>query len=534
MAEGIKLLNDNLNKEILVIADADFDGFSSAALIWNFIKELNSEAKLTYLLPEGKEHGFQTKMPFLLEKKRADLIIMPDAGSNDHEEMKQLKEFGYSILLKDHHLFDFYDANAVVINNQGGEYENRDLSGVGVVYKFIEAYCSTYNLNIDIEKYLDLVACGETGDCMNMNTLENRYYLKGLSNFKNPGLRALIKQQAYSLFRKKSCDITNDFLNNCVLSQIQVAFYIVPLINALIRVGTNSEKEILFQAFIEGDKLISSTKRNSKDGETETIAEQAARMCSNVRNRQNKEKEKAMDLLDIQIVENCLDENKILVLNADELEVSNSLTGLIAMGICSKYNKPTIVGRTNNKGEFKGSIRNNGNSELKDFRQFLLDSNLMEYVEGHPNSAGQGIKEKNIDKLIQYANNKLKNIDFHQGVYEIDFQVNGNCSYLSNLIFDIDRYKEVFGQNNPEPIILIENVPIKKLKLVGADKTTINFSFNGIKYVKFKDTELAMKIQENKKVNIIGQANINEWNGTKSPQIFITDIEFCDDKLADF
>lgn len=101
MEEGVKLLNENLNNEILVIADSDFDGFSSAALIWNFIKELNSEAKLTYLLPEGKEHGFQTKMPYLLEKKRADLIIMPDAGSNDHEEMKQLKEFGYKMLTLD-------------------------------------------------------------------------------------------------------------------------------------------------------------------------------------------------------------------------------------------------------------------------------------------------------------------------------------------------------------------------------------------------------------------------------------------------
>lgn len=513
---------------------SDFDGFSSAALMWNFIKELNSEAKLTYLLPEGKEHGFQTKMPYLLEKKRADLIIMPDAGSNDHEEMKQLKEFGYNILEADHHLLDYYDENAVVINNQGGDYENRELSGVGVVYKFIEAYCSTYGINIDTEKYLDLVACGETGDCMNMNTLENRYYLKGLSNFQNTGLRALIKQQAYSLFRKKSDEITDYFLDECCLTQIQVAFYIVPLINALIRVGTDSEKEILFRAFIEGDTLIPSTKRTDKEGEMETIAEQAARTCYNVRNRQNKEKEKAMDLLDIQIIENCLDENKILVLNADELEVSNSLTGLIAMGICSKYNKPTIVGRTNSNGDFKGSIRNNGNSELKDFRQFLLDSNLMEYVEGHPNSAGQGIKEKNIDRLIQYANDKLKDVDFHTGVYEIDFQVNGNCSYLSNLIFDVDKYKSVFGQNNPEPLILIENIPIENLRLVGADKTTINFKFNGIKYVKFKDMELAMNIRENKKVNVIGRPVINEWNGVREPQILITDIEFCDDKLWDF
>lgn len=532
---GIKLLEKNLNNKILIIVDSDFDGFSSAALMYNYLKAIKNNIDIDYLLPQGKEHGFQMKMEYLMESKRCDLIIIPDAGSSDHDEMKQLRDFGYEILCLDHHIFDYYDENAVVINNQGGNYPNRSLSGVGVVYKFIEAYDSKMNLESNLEQYLDLVACGETGDMMDMNTLENRYYLKGLKYFVNSGLRGLIKQQAYPLFTMKAEEVTENFLNNCSLTQIQVAFYIVPLINALIRIGSDSEKDILFRAFINGDEEVPSTKRGHK-GEYETIAEQAARTCSNARTRQNKEKDKAIELLDIQIIENCLDDNKILILNADELDTPNTLTGLIAMGVAAKYKKPVMLGRINSNGEFKGSIRGRGESELKDFRQLLLDSNLMDYVQGHANAAGYSIKEKNIEKLLNYANNKLENIDFHQGLYEIDFSLNGNSPKLGQLILDIDKYKDVFGQNNDEPIVLIENVPVENLRLVGADKTTINFKFNEIEYVKFKDQELADTLLNNRNstVNIIGRATMHEWLGRKTPQIQIIDMEFCDDKMADF
>ena len=69
-------------------------------------------------------------------------------------------------------------------------------------------------------------------------------------------------------------------------------------------------------------------------------------------------------------------------MNADELDTPNTLTGLVAMGVAAKYKKPVMLGRINSNGEFKGSIRGRGESELKDFRQLLLDSNLMDYVQG--------------------------------------------------------------------------------------------------------------------------------------------------------
>lgn len=57
---------------------------------------------------------------------------------------------------------------------------------------------------------------------MNTNTLENRYINKvGLSNIFNEGLRALIKQQAYSLFRMKTEDITEDFWITAALHKLK-------------------------------------------------------------------------------------------------------------------------------------------------------------------------------------------------------------------------------------------------------------------------------------------------------------------------
>ena len=142
---------------------------------------------------------------------------------------------------------------------------------------------------------------------MNMTSPENAYiFSQGLSNIVNPGLKALVKKQEFSI------------KNTEHLTPVDVSFYIAPLINAIIRVGTEAEKEILFKSFVDGNKIVPSTKRGHKAGDTEILAEQNARNCANARNRQNRDKEKAIDLLKIQIMNDCLDDNKILILNADE------------------------------------------------------------------------------------------------------------------------------------------------------------------------------------------------------------------------
>lgn len=384
MVEGKELLFKHIKNKskIYLIIDPDIDGFTSSAILYNYLKDTLNVENIEYHIPEGKEHGLDSLMKELIERKKYDLLILPDSSSNDYEYHKILHNMGYDILCLDHHNAERYSEDAIVINNQLSEnYSNKYLSGVGVVYKFLQ-YIDSNNSYKNANKYLDLVATGICGDMMNMTTLENRFISDyGFSHLRNEGLRQLIKLQGYSIFGMKSTDITEGYLDNAIITPINISFYIAPLVNALIRIGTQKEKALLFQAFINGKELIPSTKKGHK-GEFETVAEQNARNCLNARSRQNREKEKALELLDIQIMNDCLDDNKILILNADEIDIPNTLTGLCAMGVAAKYKKPTLLGRINSDGFLKGSMRGRGESELKDFRDFLLESNLMDYVEG--------------------------------------------------------------------------------------------------------------------------------------------------------
>ena len=536
MKEGYDLFTKHLEagNKFYFVVDSDADGITSSAVMINYmenhLREIYPNFTINYHIPDGKEHGLDTLMNILTPQKNYDIIILPDSSSNDYEYHKILKNMGYDILVLDHHEAEKYSEDAVVINNQlSKNYPNKSLSGVGVVYKFLQYCDSQFNIK-GADDYLDLVAAGMCGDMMDLNTLENRYICNyGFSHLKNFGLRKLVKQQGYSIFGLAADALTETFLDNAKLTPIQVAFYIAPLINALIRVGTPSEKEVLFKSFIKGDEMVPSTKRGHK-GEMETLAEQSARNCTNARARQNREKDKALDLLDIQISNDCLDDNKILILNADELDVSNTLTGLCAMGVAADHKKPVLLGRVNSDGYLKGSMRGRGESELKDFKEFLLKSGYMEYVEGHANAAGFSIKASDVPKLYEYANRELADINFNEGFYEADFVVNGNCSYLSDLILDLNRGKDFYGQNCAEPIIISENITINTsaIQTIGSNKDTLKFVFNDITYIKFKAKDLINEFaQYNDKISITvaGKGNVNSWGGRETPQIFIEEIE---------
>lgn len=537
MEEGYQLLMKHLlsGNKIYICVDPDVDGFTSAAVLYNYLKEVLASSydfTIDYHVPDGKEHGLQTLMPIFTNKKIADLIILPDSSSNDFEEHRILKDMGYDILVFDHHEASGYSEDAIVINNQlSKNYPNKSLSGVGVVYKFLEyfenkqfqkqGFFDTYS-----KKYLDLVALGQISDMMSQQTLENRYICDyGLKNINNAFFKELVDKQSFSL-------------GDGPLTQIGVAFYITPLINALIRVGSELEKERLFEAFINPDKIVPSTKRGEK-GKMETIVTQCVRNCTNAKARQNREKDKALEILDIQIMENCLDENKIIILNADELDVSNTLTGLIAMGVSAKYKKPVILGRISPDGYLKGSARGRNESELKDFKKFLQDSGFMTLAEGHANAFGVGLRKSNIEKLTEYANKELANINFNEGFYEADFIVKGNCSFIKEMITDLDRGRELYGQQCDEPLIVVEDITIEpsSCQIIGRNNDTIKFSFNGVTYIKFHAKDLINEIlkYDNKiSVTAAGKANMNYWGGRAVPQILLEEIEIKESSKYDF
>lgn len=105
----------------LVIIDSDADGFTSAAILINYLHDLFPawvQNKLTYILHEGKQHGLQDHMEYIL-KNKFSLIICPDSASSDFNEHQILKNKGITVIVLDHHsvLLPYNYSNAIIINN---------------------------------------------------------------------------------------------------------------------------------------------------------------------------------------------------------------------------------------------------------------------------------------------------------------------------------------------------------------------------------------------------------------------------------
>ena len=540
IGEGAMLIDEVINRgeKILIVVDSDNDGFTSATIMYNYLKDLAPELEIDYILHEGKQHGLQDHIKKLMDEgTKYGLIILPDSSSNDYEYHENLREINTSVLVLDHHITDTQlSSNAVVINNQlSPNYKNKELTGAGVVYQFcryLDWYFKSENTNAD--KYMDLAAWGIIGDMGSMLELENRYIVKeGLKNINNKLLWALMEKQAYSITgamspsRQQLIDAMNP---------ISVAFYIVPLVNAMIRVGTMDEKRRLFEAFLDGDKLIPSGKRGAK-GTMEKAGVEAARECSNARNRQNKSLEVAMDKTEIKIHKYDLLENRILFVRLDEDDTFPSeLNGLLAMKLSAKFKRPTIVARLNDQGFNRGSMRGLNQSELVSFKDFLTESGMFEYVQGHDNAAGCSIPNANLSNFHKWANEALIGINFGENCYDVNFDRIAADEDLADIIRDIGEHNSIWGQQNPEPLIHITdiNITASDVQVMGKNKDTVKFEKFGIAYMKFHAKDLIEELTQHSdmKIEVVGRANLNEWGGRVTPQIFIEDIEVRDNALG--
>lgn len=358
------------NSKIGIIVDVDVDGTTSAATLWNFIKRIKPELKLEAIIHEKKMHGLTDDLYEDVYHNDYNLIMIPDAGSNNYDEHKKLKDLGIDVLLLDHHEAPCYSENAIVVNNQLSEnYKNKALSGAGIVWQFIRAYIDIFNLDMDANDFLDIVATGVIADMSSLVELETRTVaIKGLSKENNLFVKHFHKVQKYSIGDK--------------LTPIGVSFYIAPSINAVHRVGTFEEKKLIFDAMLEGiqDKMVPSTKRGHS-GEEEPLYEQAIRTAMNVRSRQNKIVDEAVKYIEEKIEKEELTKHKILLIEIPKDKVPQEVVGLIANKIAPKYQQPTLLLRDID-GKLMGSGRNFSNSPIENFRESIEESVYTEYARG--------------------------------------------------------------------------------------------------------------------------------------------------------
>ena len=516
--EGAKVLVKHIAQgdKVLIQIDSDCDGYTSAAVLINYLNRLFPgfmQSNINYRIHTGKQHGI------LLETIPDDvkLVIAPDSSSNNYDEHHQLKSKGVDVLVIDHHEADKISKDAVIINNQLCDYPTKSLSGVGMVYKF----CSYMDelLNVDYaDDYLDLVALGMVADMMDLRDFETKHLItRGLENIRNPYFKGMVDKQSYSLKGE--------------ITPIGVAFYIAPYVNATIRMGTQEEKLMLFESMLDyrGYELVPSTKRGCK-GQQETRVEQACRNCTNIKNRQTKARDAALENIERIIKEKNLLENKILVVKLDTFAADRNLTGLIANQLMAKYQRPVLLLNKTADG-WEGSGRGYDKSKFDNLREFLKDSDLVMYAEGHANALGVGITDEAFKSFIEYSNRELAEFDFTP-CYKVDFIFSG-ADFRGKDIVEIAELKSLWGQGVDEPFVAIEhiNVYAGNVVLMSPDKSpTLKITLpNGTSLIKFKSSQEEYEKLRSETgcitINVVGKCERNVWNGTVTPQIIIEDYE---------
>ena len=527
--EGCALLHKHLaaKNKILILEDSDVDGITSSALLFNFIKgEVDKTANLEFAVHESKAHGLSDVISFVLNKT-PKLVICPDSSSNDEEFHKQLREKGIDVLVIDHHECDTYSKYAVTINNQmSPRYENKQLSAAGVVWQFLRCYNDMYlGGKVQMENYLDIAAIGNCADQMSLRSKETKHLMHyGFSHPHSPIVKALFKAQEFSM--------------KGVATPISVAFYIAPMLNAVTRVGTLDEKRNLFEAFLteNADKVVPSTKRGASPGDTENFVEQQIRIAGNVRNRQNKMVDEMMEVLVQKIEEEKLYNHKLLLLDVPEDAIAPEVVGLIANKIAAKYQHPTILTRRIGDNN-KGSLRNFAFSPIENFRSQLEASGLVQFAQGHESAAGVAFSHDKTTQILDYFDNKWKDVEFSSS-YKVDFifDYHQERPDLVACIKNIGELNKLglWGQDVPEPYIVIKNLPLSRLRFF-EKRPTIRIDCAGFNAMKFKSSaeEYAL-FNEGKSADIVCTCNLNEWRGQVTPQVFIADYELHHDSYSGY
>ena len=505
----------------LVICDCDCDGFTSAALLINYLYDLFPayiETGLKWFVHEDKQHGLEDVMDYI-NQKDFKLVICPDASSNDYEYHKQLKAKGIDVIVLDHHLADATSEDAIVINNQLCGYENKELSGVGVVYQFCRFIDSKMQTNF-ADNYLDLVALGLTGDMMSLTSIETKHLInKGFEpeNIKNPYI--------YEMWQK------NHFKLGDHITSIDAAFYIVPMVNAVQRSGTIEEKELLFKSMLKYEAFaeIPSTKRGCK-GQTERLVDQAVRMSTNVKNRQTRAQDASMEYLENRIVKENMMDRKVLLFTLEPGKVDKNIAGLIANKISAKYQRPSCM-LTKVGDVYQGSARGYEMSGVTNFKDICDNTGCVNWTAGHQNAFGVSINVDKIDEFLEKTDAALANMT-SEPVYYVDYIYNG-ADVNPQDILAISDLSNLWGKDLDEAMVAVKDIKISKDLVTVYRKTSNTLKItlpNKVSLMKFNATDEECEMLENQtgayiQMEIVGKCHKNEWMGNVSPQIFIEDWE---------
>lgn len=498
MKEGVQAFKYHyLQKDkVYILCDSgDSDGILSTTIIYRYMKLMNPKWNIKILIHDGKQRGLDDDKLF---KKCIDetrpLLIIPDSGTNDLEQVKTLTELGTTVIVLDHHNLTTPIEQGILINCQMGSVDKHG-SGAMVTHHFCRALDIEFGTKY-ANKFADLASLSIMSDGCDIKSMQNRTYMYygimgGLNRINNKFLKLMLTEL-----------LKEDYL------QKDINFTLVPKINSVCRGDNQSLKQDMICSFC-----------GIYDNDEEKLLDTLSQMRTAHTNQQNAVKKFIKENFEE------IDKSNDIIIHISD-QVPRTFSGLVAGRIKDMCdNKPTIISYDYKSSDISiGSLR----SDIP-LQSILNDCEYVDWCKGHDCQAGIQFKKSNIDRIITYMNSL--GIDY-EGFKRVITSL--TVKSIPNHLFGIlEPYKRLFDSNNLtnqyhiKPFT-IYNTDIKVLGKGG----TIKFTKDGVDFISFFTSNdmkerLYMNVDERVKlsVEVIGELNWNIWNGRKSKQFVIDKIE---------
>ncbi len=490
------------SERVCIYGDYDVDGVTSTVLLYLYLRRRGLECE--YFIPERLSEGYGLSLPVIEKMKdKVDLIITVDTGVTAVAEAEYASSIGIDMVITDHHSCrEVLPAACAVVNphREDSKYPFRNLAGVGVVFKLLCALEGSTERILDL--FSDIIAVGTVADVMPI-TDENRCItyigLKKLAETDNIGLRALMQRAGIIKYGKCVKKVTS----------ATVGYVLAPRINAAGRIACASRAVELLLTHDET--------------EADTIAEELCEINKLRQTTEQKIYEQAVEL-----IESSGSDDRFLVLAYDGWH--QGVIGVVASKIAERYSRPCILFSLDGDTA-KGSGRSIKGFSLMDALSSCGDL-LLEYG-GHELAAGLSIERSKIDefrkKLNEYASPLLGEAE---SAFPLEIECEVAFSDLTEMGIDEMLTLEPFGLSNPQPVFVVRNATLRDVLPLSQGKH-VRFRAcgveNGRRYsinsVCFGTPYDEFGFRDGDACDIVFTVDINEYMGTRSPQLFVKAIK---------
>ncbi len=304
---------------IAIHGDYDVDGITATVIVRRALELLGG--RVTHFIPERMKHGYGLQADAIerLAAEGVRVVLSVDCGIRGADAARRARELGVDLIITDHHEPEDALPDALAVVNPKRHdcaYPYKDLAGVGVALKLVQALCERAGRGRWLPAFVKIAALGTLADVVPL-TGENRVIarvgLDGLTRGPHTvGIRALL--EAAGLTGKR-------------LDSFHVGFVLAPRINAA---GRMSTAEIATRLLLATDESLAAEARDL-----------AAQLESENQRRQQEEASIVAEARRAIESDPAVGAHNVLVVAGEGWH--RGVIGIVASKLVETFSKPAIV-----------------------------------------------------------------------------------------------------------------------------------------------------------------------------------------------